>query len=246
MEAIRLMQPPKNAKWVQAFLGLVGYYQKFIKTFAHIAKPLTTLMHHDAKFYWTLTHQAVFVTLKWALIQSPILHYPDPSKWYIVYMDASDDACGAQLSQEHKWPWAASYNFLTFTDTQQKWSTPELEACGVYYTIIRWNYYLQGSDIIVHNDHKPLQKFLHGKNSNNKVNKWSLELTPYNITFEWISGAHNKAADCLPWLVEVPRNDTVAASILINSVTVSPADGVTAHTCNRTKVSVEAMPPYTT
>ena len=65
---------------VWAFLGLVGYYQKFIKNFAYIGKPLTTHMHHDAKFDWTLTHQAAFVTLKGALIQAPILHNPDPSK----------------------------------------------------------------------------------------------------------------------------------------------------------------------
>ena len=69
--------------------------------FAQIAKPLTALTHHDAKFDWTSGHHAAFNTLKSALIEAPILHYPDPSKCYIVYTDASDDACGAQLSQEH-------------------------------------------------------------------------------------------------------------------------------------------------
>ena len=77
----------------------------------------------------------------------------------------------------------------TFTETQRKWSTPEQEAYGVYYAITKWNYYLQGADIIVHNDHKPLAKFLNGKNANNKVNRWGLELATYNIMFEWISGA---------------------------------------------------------
>ena len=56
MEAIKIMHPPKNAKQVGAFLGLVGYNQKFIKNFDHIAKLLTTLTCHDAKFDWTLTH----------------------------------------------------------------------------------------------------------------------------------------------------------------------------------------------
>ena len=63
------------------------------------------------------------------------------------------------------------------------------------------NYYLQGADIIVRNDHKPLAHFLNGKNTNNKVNRWSLELATYNLPFEWISGARNKAADCLSRLV---------------------------------------------
>ena len=57
----------------------------------------------------------------------------------------------------------------------------------------KWNYYLQGTDIIVRNDHKPLAKFLNGKNANNKVNRWGLELATYNITFEWISRVKNKA-----------------------------------------------------
>ena len=55
----------------------------------------------------------------------------------------------------------------------------------IYYAITRWYYYLQGADIIVQNDHKPLNKFLNEKNANNKVNRWGLELATYNITFEW-------------------------------------------------------------
>ena len=88
--AVRLMNPSKKAKQVRAFLGLVGYYHKFIRNFAHIAK-LTTITHHDAKSAWTSSHLTAFNTLKIA----------DSPKQYIVYMDASGDACGAQLSQEH-------------------------------------------------------------------------------------------------------------------------------------------------
>ena len=84
----------------------------------------------------------------------------------------------------------------------------EQEAYGVYYAITKWNYYLQGADIIVQNDHKPLNKFLNGENANNKVNRWGLELATYNITFEWISGACSKKADCLSCLVELPQGQT--------------------------------------
>ena len=151
------MQPWKITKQVWPIPGLVGYYQKFIKNFSQIKKLLITLMHHDAKFNGTLDHQAAFLSLKGALIQAPILHCPDHSKLDVVYMDVSDDACGAQLSQENNGQ-ELPVTFLshTFMNTQQKWSTPKQEACGVYYTITKWNCYLQGSDIIVHNDHKPL------------------------------------------------------------------------------------------
>ena len=135
--------------------------------------------------------------------KQPILHYPNPDKRYIVYTDASDDACGAQLCQEHQGTeFPIAFLSHTFTETQRKWSTTEQEAYGIYYAITKWNYYLQGADILVKNDHKPLARFLNGKNANNKVNRWSLELATYNITFEWISGAKNKAADCLSHLVQ--------------------------------------------
>ena len=61
---IKLMKPPKNTKQVRAFLGLAGYYCKFIRKFAHIAKLLTTLDHHDVKFAWTSSHLTAFNTLK--------------------------------------------------------------------------------------------------------------------------------------------------------------------------------------
>ena len=151
------MNPPTTPKQVRTFLRLVGYYRKFIRGLAKIAKPLTLLTRQQGKFDWTPEHHEAFIHLKEAIVQAPILHYPNPNKTYIVYTDASDDACRAQLSQEHngtEFPMA----FLshTFSETQHKWSTTEEEAFGVYYTITKWNYYLQGADIIVWNDHKPL------------------------------------------------------------------------------------------
>ena len=152
----------------------------------------------DIKFEWKEIHQNPFMKLKETIIQAPILRYPDTTKPYIVYTDASDDACGAQLSQIHDGTeFPVAFLLHTFTDTQRRWSTPEQEAYGIYFTIKKWNYYLQGADITVRNDHKPLAQFLNGKNKNTKINRWELELTSYNITFEWISGARNKAADCL-------------------------------------------------
>ena len=112
-------------------------------------------------------------------------------------------------SQEHDGTeFPVAFLLHTFTETLRKWSTTEQEAYGVYYAITKWNYYLQGADITVKNDHKPLAQFLNGKNANNKVNRWSLELATYNITFEWISGAKNKQADCLSQLVKPTSTST--------------------------------------
>ena len=80
------------------------------------------------------------------------------------------------------------------------------------------------------NDHKPLVKFLNGKNANNKVNRWSLELGTYNITFEWISGNKNKAADCLSWLVELPMTTPATVNMLTVTHTDGPAFNTRSHT----------------
>ena len=148
--AIQHMNPPTTLKQVRAFLGLVGYYRKFIKGFVKIAKPLTLLTRQQVKFDWTPEHQAAFIHLKDPIVQAPILHY-------FIYTDASDDACRAQLFQENngtKFP--VAFLSHTFPETQHKWSTTKQEAFGVYYMITKWNYYLQGANIIVWNDHKLL------------------------------------------------------------------------------------------
>ena len=172
-----------------------------------------------------------FLNAKNAVTQAPILHYPDPVKWYIVYTGASDDGSGAQLSQEHDgMEFPITFLSHALTDTQGKCSTTEQEAYRVYYAVTKWNYYLQGAEIIIHNDHKPLARFLNGKNANNKVNRWGLELATYNITFEWISGAQNKAADCLSRLVVLPHDRQAAVQML----TATNYDGPAFNTRSRT------------
>ena len=147
-------------------------------------------------------------------------------------MDASDDACGVQLSQEHdSMEFPIAFLLHTFTETQRKWSTTKQDAYGVYYAVTKWNYYLQGMDIIVQNDHKLLAKFLNGKNTNKNVNRWGLELATYNITFEWISGAKNKAADCLSRLVD----QLPATPAMINMLTAPHTNGPTFNTRNQTR-----------
>ena len=166
--------------------------------------------------------------LKKAVTQAPILHYPHPTKRYIVYTDTSDNACGAQ---EHDGTeFQIAFLSHTFTDTRRKWSITEQEAYRVFYAVTKWNYYLQGAEIIVCKDLKPLAMFPNGKNANNKVNRWGLELATYNITFKWISGAQNNAADCLSRLVKLPRDRQVTVQML----TTTDYDGPAFNTMSRT------------
>ena len=117
---------------------LEGYYRKFIKGFVKIATPLTLLTRQQVKFDWTLEHHTAFLHLKESIVQAPILYYSNPDKRYIVYTDTSDDACRAQLSQEHNsTEFPVAFLSHTFPETQQKWSTTEQEAYGMYYTITK-------------------------------------------------------------------------------------------------------------
>ena len=132
------MHPPKMPKQVHGFIGLVGYYRKFIKDFTKIGKQLTLLPCQQVKFDCTLTHHEAFLKLKESIIQAPILQYPNPNKRYILYTDASDDACRVQLPQEHDGTeFPIAFLLHTFLETQRKWSTMEQEAYAVYYAITK-------------------------------------------------------------------------------------------------------------
>ena len=115
------MYPPTTPEQVHVFLQLVSYYRKFIKNFAKITKPLTLLTRQQAKFEWIPEHQEAFMKLKDSIIQAAILCYSNPSKHYIAYAGTSDDACRAQLTQEHDGTeFPIAFLFHTFSETQRK------------------------------------------------------------------------------------------------------------------------------
>ena len=227
IKAISEMKPPKNQKGVREFLGMVGYYRKFISRFADAARPMTKLTRKDSKFEWSDDCQTGFEYLKTCLTEAPILKYPNPHKRYIVFTDASDQAAAAVLTQEYSdetgevKEMPIAYLSAQFSDTQFKWSTIEKEGYAIYYAIKKWRHYLDDADILLKSDAKSLEKFLHGRTDNHKLDRWSLEFQGRNIKVEHIPGHKNKAADCLSRLPFVtrkrnsnPLKDEVSLSII--------------------------------
>jgi hypothetical protein len=100
IQAVKEWETPENAKQLRSFLGLAGYYRKFIQHYGLISKPLTDLLKKHSQFIWTPQHQHCFDTLKHALITSPVLSLPDFSKPFIIETDASDKGIGAVLMQQ--------------------------------------------------------------------------------------------------------------------------------------------------
>ena len=177
------MKPPKNQKGVREFLGMAGYYGKFINRFTDVARPTTKLTRKGVKFEWTDECQIGFDYLKTCLTEAPILKYLNPSKRYVVFMDASDQAAAAILKQEY---------------TSEDRETKEMPtAFAIYYAVRKWRDYLEDTEILLKSNAKSLQKFLAGRTDNAKLDRWSPELQGRNIQVEHIPGHKNKAADCL-------------------------------------------------
>ena len=212
LEAVENMPPPKTPKEVRQFLGLVGYYRKFVPKFADIARPLTNLTKQDVKFEWTDKCQKTFQLLKDMLLKEPVLKYPDPSKPYTLFTDASKYAWACVLTQEYEHEFDGkikkilhpiTYVSGLFKGSQVNWATLTKEAYAIYMSVKKLPYYLQDADIILRSDHLPLKKFLSKNTLNTKVNNWAIEISPYRIQFEYIKGIKNTLADTMSRLIKI-------------------------------------------
>ena len=141
---MRNFPPPTTRKAVRAFLGLAGYYRKFIRDFARIARPLHQLTAEKQKWQWTETEQASFEQLKTALTTAPMLRFPNP-KWPVLLdTDASKDGYGAILMQtapdgkEHVLAYASKVTL----PNKRNWSTTELEAGAIIWALEKFRPYL--------------------------------------------------------------------------------------------------------
>ena len=206
MEAVENMPPPKTPKEVRQFLGLVGYYRKFVPKFADIARPLTNLTKQDVKFEWSEKCQKTFQLLKDMLLKEPVLKYPDPSKPYTLFTDASKYAWACVLTQEYEHEFDGkvrkilhpiTYISGLFKGSQVNWATLTKEAYAIHMSVKKLSYYLQDADITLRSDHLPLKKFLSKNTLNIKVNNWAIEISPYIIQFEYIKGIKNTLADTM-------------------------------------------------
>ena len=212
LESIKKMPAPTTPKEVKQFLGLIGYYRKFVPHFADIARPLTSLTKKDIEFHWTEKCQASFELLKEALMKEPILRYPNPKDPYILYTDASKYAWACVLTQPH-WhkvgePRTTVNHPITyvsglFKGSQLNWAALTKEAYAIYMSIKKLNYYLEDAEIILMCDHLPLKKFLKRNTLNSKVNNWAVELSAHKIEFRYIKRIKNTLADTMSRLIQI-------------------------------------------
>ena len=181
------MPAPKNPKEVKQFLGLVGYYRKFIPRFTDISRVLTHLTKMDIEFKWIPKCENCFQILKEFLQQAPILKYPDPEASYTLYTDASKYTYAGVLTQHSNGTdHPITYVSRLFCGSQLNWVTLTKEAYAIYMSVKKLSFYIDTTKITVKSDHIPLKKFLEKNTLNSKVNNWAVELELQNITFEYI------------------------------------------------------------
>ena len=214
LESLKDMPPPTNPKEVRQFLGLAGYYRKFVPKYADIARPLTNLTKQDVPYEWTNRCQQTFEFLKEMLLKEPILKYPDPKKPYTLFTDASKYAWACILTQEYVYEFDGkerkilhpiTYVSGLFKGSQLNWATLTKEAYAIYMAVRKLDHYIQDAEVIVRSDHLPLKTFLHKNTLNTKVNNWAIDITSRcrKIQFEYIKGIKSTLADTMSRLIRI-------------------------------------------
>ena len=209
LESIRKMPAPRTAKEVKQFLGLIGYYRKFVPHFVDISRPLTKLTHHNVVFEWTDQCAKAFNHLRKLLMEYPILRYPNPTQGYILYTDASGIGWSGVLTQEHLDEKDKAKNHPIcyvsgqFRGSQLNWAALTKEAYAIYMSVWRLSFYVRDAEVTIRSDHLPLKKFLNKQTMNSKVNNWAVELEQFHLHLEWIPGSRNLLADSLSHLFDV-------------------------------------------
>ena len=191
---------PQTKKQVRSFLGLAGFYSKFIPNYSTVAAPLTDLTKRGCpnKIVWGDAQERSFVILKKVLSSNPVLRLPDLSREFILQTDASEVGLGACLLQDfdgQKFP--VAYASKKLTKSELNYFVIEKECLALVWAIRKFHVYLYGKDFILETDHQPLVYLRHSKMENGRLVRWALALQPYQCKIRAIKGSQNVCADYL-------------------------------------------------
>ncbi|GJX93122.1 putative reverse transcriptase domain-containing protein [Tanacetum coccineum] len=194
IESIKDWESPKTPTEIRQFLGLAGYYRRFIEGFLKIAKSMTKLTQKGVKFDWGDKQEAAFQLLKQKLCSAPILALPEGSEDFVVYCDVSHKGLGAVLMQREK---VISYASRQLKIHEKNYTTHDLELGSVVFSLKLWRHYLYGTKCTVFTDHKSLQHILNQKELNMRQRRWLELLSDYDCEIRYHPGKANVVADAL-------------------------------------------------
>ena len=198
VDAILNYPRPTNAKEVRQFLGLAGYYRRFIKDFSKISSCLHRLTGPKSTFEWTDECQEAFNYLRTALTKSPILAYPDFNNPFELHVDASDSGLGYILGQVQDGKEVViAYGGRTLTAPEKNYSVTERECLALVEGVKHYHVYLLNNEFTAYADHNALKYLMSVKNPAGRLARWALELQKYNFTIKHRPGVKNANADAL-------------------------------------------------
>ncbi|KAK8576586.1 hypothetical protein V6N13_032506 [Hibiscus sabdariffa] len=194
VEAIVNWKQPTSVTEIRSFLGLAGYYRRFVSGFSKVAAPLTKLLQKGIKYEWSDARQQAFEKLKEALINAPVLTQPVSGKEFVVYSDASYVGLGCVLMQEGR---VVAYASRQLKVHEKNYPTHDIELAAVVIALKIWRHYLYGEKCIVYTDHKSLKYLMTQKELNLRQRRWLELLKDYDLSIEYHPGKANVVADAL-------------------------------------------------
>ena len=184
---------PQSLKGLRGFLGLTGYYRRFVQGYGSIAWPFKQLLKKDC-FQWGKEAESTFQKLKTAMVSVPVLAVPCFSKPFQIETDASGKGVGAVLMQEGR---PIAYMSQKLSDTAQRKSVYERELMAIILAIQKWQHYLSGQRFTVFIDQKSLKFLLKQRVAEEGQQKWLSKLLGYDFEIKYKAGSDNKVADAL-------------------------------------------------
>jgi hypothetical protein len=197
VQVVREFSTPTTTRQLKGFLGLTGYYRRFIPNFSKIAKPLTQLLKERTPFVWNQGTEKAFNTLKKLLTEEPLLQYPDFTKPFVLTTDTSNEALGAILSQGpigQDLP--VAYASRTLNNVERNYSTTE-ELLAIVWGCKQYRHYLLGRKFTIVTDHKPLTWVFNVKDPSSRLLRWRLKLEEYEYYIVYRPGIRNTNANVL-------------------------------------------------
>ena len=217
VEAIHKIKPPKNRTQIRRFLGMTGFYRKFIPDYATRARVLYTLTKKNVEWTWNEDHQKAFDDLKEALTSETLLVYPNFSQEFVVTTDASNVGIGGILSQKDKEGnlRPVAYTAKLLNSAQRNYSTLDRELAAIVHACLHWRVYLEGREFLIQTDHAPLKYILNPRSKlTPRQIRWAADLRQFQFRVMHVKGTSNVVSDALSRPngeeTEMPKDESVA------------------------------------
>ena len=224
IESILNWPQPKSVKQVQSFLGLCGFYRKYIKNYSQVTLPISNLVNSNHKFEWTAECESSFKLLKQLISSDPILILPDYNREFVLNTDASGFAIGAVLQQYDDSGQLRPIAFYSkkLSDAERNWPVYELEAFSIVQSIKEFRSYLAGKKFKVITDHQSLKYLKTQPSLTPKQHRWLVGLVDFDFDIEYRPGRQNVVADSLSRRADYDSTNSTASTnpnpVNVNSI----------------------------